>query len=96
MPITYRDLKKIYLAPISAKCQRILGDKIAEPYPQEMITKALSNSITNKDYTELIKRGCWSSIEYPGLLYLCDIYIHPLTQVEAYLKLADKLERLSK
>ena len=86
----YRDLEKIYIAKVSPRCKRALGAKIIEAYPQAMICKALDNSISREDIIELTARGSWQSKEYPGLLYLVDIYIHPLTAVEA---LANKFYR---
>lgn len=86
----YKDLEKIYIDRISPKCKQQLGEKILEPYPQAMIRKALDNSISRGEIIELTARGSWSSKEYPGLLYLVDLYIHPLTIVEA---LANKVYR---
>lgn len=82
----YRDLEKIYLDPISPKCKRTLGSKIIEPYPQAMIRKALDNDLNRDDFIELTTRGSWNSKEYPGLLYLVDVYIHPLTIVGSLMK----------
>ena len=86
----YKDLERIYIERISPKCKQQLREKILEPYPQAMIRKALDNSSSRGEIIELTARGSWSSKEYPGLLYLVDLYIHPLTIVEA---LANKVYR---
>lgn len=82
----YRDLEKIYIDPISPKCKHQLGEKILEPYPQAMISKAIDNNLNPDDFIELKARGSWYAKEYPGLLYLVDIYIHPLTIVGSLMK----------
>ena len=96
----YKDLERIYIYRISPKCKQQLGEKILEPYPQAMIRRVLAfqddtttkarHPFSDAEYDELYARGSWSSKEYPGLFYLVDIYIHPLTIVEA---LANKVYR---
>lgn len=92
----YRDLEKIFIDPISPKCKRALGSKILEPYPQAMIRKALAFQddkttkarypFTNAEYEELTARGSWNAKEYPGLSYLVDTYISPLTVIGSLMK----------
>lgn len=99
----YRDLEKIYIDRISPKCKQQLGEKILEPYPQAMIRKVLAFQddkttkarypFTNAEYDELNARGSWSSKEYPGLFYLVDTYMNPLSILRACMK---KVERTAK
>ena len=95
-PYNYKDLQKIFIQPISPKCKRLLGTKILDPYPQAMIKKALAHQddqtttarypFTAAEYEELTARGNWKAKEYPGLFYLVDIYISPLTVIGALMK----------
>lgn len=92
----YKDLENIFIDRISPKCKRALGSKILDPYPQAMIRKALAFQddqttkarypFTPAEYDELTARGSWKAKEYPGLLYLVDIYISPLTVIGALME----------
>lgn len=78
MMITFKDLERMYQARISKKCKRSLGDKIADDYPQAMISKALEyNDFTDDEWWELDRRGGWNASEYPGLnIFARFIYTH--------------------
>lgn len=85
--ISYKDLEKMYMARVSLKCKRALGDKIYEDYPQLIIRKKLKDEwLEDADYRELSKRGGWGSKEYPGLHYLVEVFISPFTTIESLVK----------
>lgn len=94
--ITYKDIENIYGMKISKKHKELLGTKILEPYPQAMIKKALKYNLSDKEVTELYKIGKQDkAVEYPGLYYICTIFIHPLTHCQAAIKAYEKLMKVS-
>lgn len=90
--ISYKDLEKEFGTRVSPKCKKQLGDKIFDDYPQRMIKTALEfNDFTDAEYWELSKRGRWKKgSEYPGLHYLCTVFIHPLTYLHRVFDTAEK------
>ena len=52
---------------------------------QSYISKALKYSLTDNEINELYKIGNWKGT-YPGLYYLCTIYIHPVTYLQGILQ----------
>ena len=80
---TFKSLEKIYISKVSGKCKKSLN--IENPVVQQWINKAIEYKLTSEDYKELLKIGNWKG-QYPGLNYLCTIYIHPLTCVQGFAK----------
>ena len=92
--IGYKDIEKIYGMRIPKKFKVMLGDKILDDLPQEMISKALDYNLSDADIQILGRVGHQSrrkSYEYPGLYYICAIFIHPLTKYQALAKKVDRL-----
>ena len=88
--IDYKMLEKKYLKHIPLKFKRMLGDKIYEPYCQDILEKALTYNLPN-DTRDLFSKGKQDSDMYPGLYYLACIYIHPLTIVQHILNETEKM-----
>jgi len=89
--IDYNELEKIYLKKISPKFKKMLGEKIKDDYCQKMIKKALQYDLTDSDNREIFKVGSQSKNSlYPGLYYICFIYIHPLTVVQSFCETVEK------
>ena len=83
--ISYNELEKIYIKKISPKFKNMLGEKIKDDYCQKMINKALKNNLTDNDHNEIFKIGNQSKNSlYPGLYFICFIYIHPLTVIQGF------------
>jgi len=89
--ITYKSLEKEYGCQISGKIKKMLGDKINHVFCQTMLEKALKYELTDKDHRIIFNRGSQGSPDFPGLYYLCFIYIHPLTIAQSCLNLASKI-----
>ena len=90
--ISYKELENIYIKKISSKIKKLLNEKINDDYCQKMIKKALQNKLTDDNHNKIFKIGNQSkNALFPGLYYLCFIYIHPLTKFEG---LNQKIQKL--
>ena len=86
--ITLSQIQRIYGARLLKR--RILNQWINNIECQSYIIKALRYELTDMDYNYLYQVGNWRG-KYPGLNYLCTIYIHPLTKLQG---LCQKIEKL--
>lgn len=86
--ITYQSLENQYGLKINRKFKLMLGDKINDDYCQTMLKKALKSNLSKAEHDNIFKIGSQSSSQYPGLYYLCFIYIHPLTYLQSIDKMA--------
>lgn len=90
--VSYKKLENIYIKKIPLKIKKLLNNKINDDYCQKMIKKALNNRLTDSDHDDIFKNGNLSkNALYPGLYYICFIYIHPLTKFEG---LNQKIQKL--
>jgi hypothetical protein len=71
----------------------MLGDKINNNYCQNMLKKALEGKLTDKNHSDIWNKGNQSSKDFPGLYYLCFVFIHPLTYLQSLDKMAQRLEK---
>jgi len=91
--ITYKSLENQYGLKINKKFKLMLGDKINDNYCQTMLNKALKGNLTNADNKDIFSKGQQSSKEYPGLYYLCFIFINPITYLQSIDKMAKNIGR---
>jgi len=76
---TLNEIQKKYGARLNKR--RVMQQWINSPVCQAYIQKALNNKLTDSDIDNIFEIGNWRST-YPGLYYLCTIYIHPLTYLQ--------------
>jgi len=77
--ITLSNIQKEFGATLRKR--NVMCKWIEVPECQKYIKKALRHLLTKSDYDKLYTIGNWKG-QYPGLNYLCTIYIHPLTYVQ--------------
>ena len=88
--VTLNEIIKLHAGEsIPRKMRRMINKWIDDPDLQHYIKKALDCDLQDEDYRYLYKVGNQKST-YPGLYYLCCIYIHPMTKLRG---LWNKYER---
>jgi hypothetical protein len=90
--MTLNEIQHIYGAKLGKR--QILSKWINNPICQNYIKKALEYKLTDSDADHLFKIGSWKSNQFPGLYYLCLIYIHPLTKLQGICQKLEKIGRL--
>jgi len=86
--IAYQSLENQYGLKINKKFKLMLGDKINDNYCQTMLKKALTGTLSKAEHDNIFSVGSQSSNQYPGLYYLCFIFINPITYLQAIDKMA--------
>jgi len=88
---TVKQLEKIYIRRIPKDRRNKIASYIDQEYPQQLINEAI-NEVIYKRSNEEMSNLCTGELskKYPYLYWLVEIYIHPLTALQA---LAKKMER---
>lgn len=91
--ITIQQIEKKMHSKIKAKFKNNISKFISDHEAQRLIKKSLEYNLSDLDRKKLYSIGLQTSKNYPGLYWLCCIFIHPLTPLQT---LANKVEKLTK
>lgn len=81
--ITLNQIQKEYGATLRKR--KFMNRWINNPICQAYVQKALEDKLTDNEVDKIFEIGNWKS-QYPGLYYLCTIYIHPLTYLQGIIQ----------